>query len=832
MPAAIVALPLLAGALTGLVISDDTATALSIYSASGALLALLSAVGAFSVESSLDAVIAIATGCLLAGLSLGVTSAFLAYHPPLLQWFEARASQDPATPILIDGVLREDAALSGPSPSVVVDVQSVGVNTADGWVSSARPGGVRLSVGGAFGPARLVSWRAGRRVRISALLRAPSTYLDPGVRDDRRALARRGIVLVGTVKSAAMVEIVANGSFARERAAEVRSWVRDRLGNAVGRWSAKSAAVAIAVLIGDRTGLPDADTRRLQDAGTYHVIAISGGNIAILTVLVMAVLSQVRVPGRAAAATTIVLLLVYREIVVPAPSVQRAISAALLYLFARVLDHRGSTLNVLAIAATLGVAAGPVVLLDPGFVLSFGATLGILVVVAGRPGRAAGHAGIARRTIEGLRALFWTTMAAEAALLPVAAVFFGRVTLAGLLLNFAAIPLMSLLQAASLATLAASGVSNTLFRAGGYVTHLAAAGIIESARLTDVVPGLARDVVSPAWWVIATYYLAALIAILSRSAPISRAAGGVVVTAAGLIVLSPTWSAQERIPPASGLRVVFLDVGQGDSTAVLLPGGQAMLIDAGGVATAQSPESPESDTGSFDIGRRVVAPALFALGVRHLETLAITHGDPDHIGGAPAIVRAFRPGVVWEGVPVPPHPWLRSLNDAADAIGLRWRTVQAGDQERVGAVRIRVLHPPLPDWERQRVRNEDSIVLDVRIGDVSIVLPGDIGGEGESALLEQLAPSRIVVLKAPHHGSATSSTPALLSALRPGVVVFSAGRNNRFGHPHPAVVERYRRLGSAMFSTAEDGAVILDTDGKTVTLTGWTGRRVELRSPM
>ncbi len=151
-----------------------------------------------------------------------------------------------------------------------------------------------------------------------------------------------------------------------------------------------------------------------------------------------------------------------------------------------------------------------------------------------------------------------------------------------------------------------------------------------------------------------------------------------------------------------------------------------MLVDAGGVATAQSPESPESDTGKLRCRPRVVAPALLALGVRHLETLAITHGDPDHIGGAPAIVRGFRPDVVWEGVPVPPHPWLRSLNDAADAIGLRWRTVQAGDEERVGAGRIRVLHPPLPDWERQRVRNEDSIVLDVRIGDVSIVLPGDI----------------------------------------------------------------------------------------------------------
>ena len=112
MPAAIVALPLLAGALTGLVISDYTATALSIYSASGAVLALLSAAGAFSVESSLEAVVAIATGCLLAGLSLGVTSAFLAYHPPLLQWFESRTSREPSEPILIDDTAYETGTWS------------------------------------------------------------------------------------------------------------------------------------------------------------------------------------------------------------------------------------------------------------------------------------------------------------------------------------------------------------------------------------------------------------------------------------------------------------------------------------------------------------------------------------------------------------------------------------------------------------------------------------------------------------------------------------------------------------------------------------------------
>jgi competence protein ComEC len=278
-------------------------------------------------------------------------------------------------------------------------------------------------------------------------------------------------------------------------------------------------------------------------------------------------------------------------------------------------------------------------------------------------------------------------------------------------------------------------------------------------------------------------------------------------------------------PPTSGLRVVFLDVGQGDATAIILPGGRAVLVDAGGLASSGA--APDGEI-AFDIGQRVVAPALRALGVRRLDALAITHADPDHIGGAAAILRAFRPASIWEGVPVPPHVPRRQLVDLADTFGSHWRTVQPGDADRTRGVQIRVLHPPRPDWERQRVRNEDSIVLDVRIGQVSIVLPGDVGAEGEQAVLAQLEPARISILKAAHHGSATSSTPAFLSALKPSVVVFSAGRNNRFGHPAPAVVARFRSMGAAMFSTASDGAVVLDTDGRTVTVRGWTGKQIVL----
>ena len=96
------------------------------------------------------------------------------------------------------------------------------------------------------------------------------------------------------------------------------------------------------------------------------------------------------------------------------------------------------------------------------------------------------------------------------------------------------------------------------------------------------------------------------------------------------------------------------------------------------------------------------------------------------------MLRSFRPRAIWEGVAVPPHEPLRWLSEAADRIGAEWRTARAGDHLRVSGVEIHTLHPPRPDWERQRVRNDDSIVLAIRMGKVSVILPGDVGREGES----------------------------------------------------------------------------------------------------
>jgi competence protein ComEC len=300
--------------------------------------------------------------------------------------------------------------------------------------------------------------------------------------------------------------------------------------------------------------------------------------------------------------------------------------------------------------------------------------------------------------------------------------------------------------------------------------------------------------------------------------------------ASGALMLIGPAAATRGAPPAprpGWLRVVVLDVGQGDATLAQLPDGRSLLVDAGGIPAGAPPDATDGP-GVFDVGDRVVAPAVRTLGVRRLDTFVLTHPDPDHLGGAVAMLRGFRPRAVWGGVPVPPHRPLALLTQAADAIGAEWRTVQAGDTLRIGPVVLRVLHPPRPGWERQRVRNEDSIVLDLRLGGVSVILPGDIGREGERAILPFLVPSPIAILKAGHHGSATSSTAELLAALRPRIAIFSAGRNNRFGHPAAPVVARFHAMGTTMFSTAADGAVFVETDGREVVVWGWSGRRVRL----
>ncbi|HYT75814.1 MAG TPA: ComEC/Rec2 family competence protein, partial [Vicinamibacterales bacterium] len=434
--------------------------------------------------------------------------------------------------------------------------------------------------------------------------------------------------------------------------------------------------------------------------------------------------------------------------------------------------------------------------------------------------------GRVRRTARGIffaaRTLSAATICAEIALAPVGARLFGRLTFAGLVLNFAAIPLMSVIQIAGLAAAAVAPMSTRVAAAAGWIAHVSTVALLGSARLVDKAPWLVRDLPPPALWLIGVWYLGWAGILIGRGRAVRVVAGLTVCASAVLILIGPRVSRAfvTPSPPPGWTRVVVLDVGQGDATLVWAPGARPILVDAGGVAGS-----------AFDLGRRVTVPASWAFGVRSLDALVLTHGDPDHIGGAPAVLRALAPSQVWEGIPVPRHEPLRRLRAAADRAGIPWVEKRSGQTLTLGAASIRILNPPDPDWERQKVRNDDSIVLEVRVGDVAFVLPGDITQAVEPSVAALFDPAPLVIVKAPHHGSPGSSSPRFIASTHPSAVVFSAGRRNPFGHPAPLVVDRYRAAGAHVFNTAEDGAVVMDTDGKQVMVWTWTGRRLLLHAP-
>ncbi|HEY3885398.1 MAG TPA: ComEC/Rec2 family competence protein, partial [Vicinamibacterales bacterium] len=671
-PAAFAAAPLLVGVAAGLlfpsVYMPGAVTALAI--------AWIAACAALIGRRGASAAAAIAVGCIAAGAMIGARAQQTADRPALIDWFEfsGAAAGDPAR---VTGVLREDAARTSSGVSLALDVTGV----AAGGNRRIVDGGAHVSVSGSLGFEMAREWRAGRTVSLPAVLRVPVDYGDPGVPSDRARLARQGTVLLGSTKSGALVSMVSRGGPVSEAAAALRARVRAATADAVGHWSGRSAGVVTAIVIGDRTGLDADDERRLQDAGTYHVIAISGENVALLIGMIVALGRGLRLPIRGTAAASILLLLFYGYLTGLAPSVLRATVAGVVYLAARSIDHRGSALNALSVAAAFAAVTAPLTVFDPGFLLSFGATLAILVAVtrirpSAVPDRTPGRLRAVGRWIwtEG-RALGAATLCAEVALMPIAARLFGRVTFAGLVLNFAAIPLMSIIEFAGLAAVPLDAIWRAPALACGWIAHVATAALIGSASLVDMAPWLVIDVPAPALWIMLVWYGGWAVALLTRRPRVRRLAAAAIALAGVAIVHAPPAATAFRTPqiPGGWTRIAVLDVGQGDATLVWPAGASPLLVDAGG--------APGS---SFDLGRRVTVPACWAFDVRHLGALVLTHGDPDHIGGAPAVIRALAPREIWEGIPVPRDRALELLQVQAATAHIPWIDKRSGQSFTLG----------------------------------------------------------------------------------------------------------------------------------------------------
>jgi len=739
-------------------------------------------------------------------LALGLASSSAAAHardnalsPPLVVWFDGRAALGRADVVAVEGRLAGDASMSDSGVRLLVEV-----------TKPAR-GRVIVHVAGALAARASGSWTNGRPIRFSATFRRPQMLLNFGGPSPRWQMLRRPAQLLASVKSAALVQ-VERGAWWDEAAAAIRRRVRASISRVIGTDHPHAAGIVTAILIGDRAGLDDEIERQLQAAGTYHVIAISGGNVALIVAIGVALLRIALRSSRAVSAAALAFVLAFGWVVGAEPSVLRAVTAASIYLmatFARLVPSPAAVVRTAALALAL---FSPLHVIDPGAWLSFGATLGI-VLFATRWARMAAGALWPRLSAfpRAVIMLVAATLAAEAVIAPIAASVFGRVSIAGVVLNLVAIPAMAVIQGAGLLILILEPLSRQAAVVTGQIAQAATDALVGSSDLVNLWPWLSWRVprVSGGWLFI--YYFSAATYAFSAAARWRRAA--LLSGAAALAVVLSGVSMTGLAPVSGRVRMTVLDVGQGDAILVQASGGFAMLVDTGG--------SP----GAFDVGGRVVTPAAWALGVRQLTSLTLTHGDRDHAGGAIAVMHDLQPREVWEGVPVPRDVERARVRRLAQALGIAWRTLQAGDRLEVGDVVIEAAHPPPPEWERQKVRNDDSIVLRVRLGRVEMWLTGDAGAEFEGHLPADAGSAAIRVLKVGHHGSRTSTSAALVAAVRPQIAIISVGGGNLFGHPAPDVTERLAAAGATVFRTDRDGAVVVETDGVTAHVVTPTGRR-------
>jgi competence protein ComEC len=770
----------------------------------------------------------------------------------------------------------DEPSATSPSQRVDLRVASVEAVSDDSDAQAPADGGVRLTVRWPAGNAAQ-AFECGDRVRAVVRLLPPEIYHDPGVWSRANFLLDQGITSTATVAIEHVDRLGrAPGTFVSCR---VRGWQHASTERLLAlpaamrkmpaplRLSEDDAVMLSAMAAGDRTYLTHALRVGFERTGSFHMLVVSGLHLAIVAACLFWIFKRLRLPRVPATLLTIAASFAYALFTGFATPVQRSLWMVTLYLVGRLIYRERSPLNTIGFAALCLLVVSPRSLLDSSLQMTLLAVIAVAGVAAPllqgtiHPYAAATRdlklvavdiklapplaefRVMMRMVAERLQRAFSGAIAwrvfpwclrfavrvielaviscvVELAMTLPMAVYFHRITIFALPVNLLIIPLLVVLMPAALIMLLALAVWPPAAVLPAAVVALVMHFGITVVRIFGSLAFGDFRIPGPLLWQSAAFcaLLGAAIALanasLRQASRRLRLGVWIALAVAALAAVLP----RPIDRPHDAMLMEAIDVGQGDSLLVITPDGKTLLVDGGGFGGG-----PRQAPQDFDIGEEVVSPALWARGIRHLDAVALSHTDSDHMGGIPAVLRNFHPDSLWVGNN-PPIPRYQALLAEAAALHIPVRSYFAGDAFSFGDARVEVLAPFRGVAASTSHPNDNMLVLRIAYGATSVLLTGDAEAPIEQAMLSEPGLAS-TLLKVGHHGSITSTRPEFLSRVSPQWAVISCGLHNRYGHPREEVLEALQQAHVRTYQTYANGITCFRLNGKTVAADVGCGER-------
>lgn len=552
----------------------------------------------------------------------------------------------------------------------------------------------------------------------------------------------------------------------------------------------RDSGILKAALLGEKSALREEDQLLYQKAGISHLLSISGLHISMIGISLYKIFRKWNLTFLEAGLPSGLLIFLYGIMTGFGISTIRAVCMFTVMILGDILGRTYDMASAMALAAILILIRNPLQARQAGFLLSFGAILGICMVYP-----------ILQSVFEPKRNVFKTilfSMSISLVTYPLTVHFFYEYPLYSILLNFIVIPCMPVVMGCGAAAMIAGSASIAVGKIIGIPAHLILSFYEGLSKWTIKLPYAVIRLGCEETWQLVGYYFFLVVSITLLWYGRKKWCGLILPLAIVIVTL------RFRSP----VEFSALDVGQGDGLFLRSPKGTICLIDAG-------------STSEKNIGEYRILPYLKYEGVTVLDYVILTHLDEDHMSGVRELLElqdTFKGikirQILFPEIANPDEKYLEIWNLAKEK-NVTVGTIGAGDKIKEENFEISCIYPI--KGRRTEDKNDSSVVLQVSYEDFSMLLSGDLGFDGEEELLQMGALRDVDVWKVSHHGSKYSGSENFLQSINPQLSLISVGRNS-YGHPNEELLERIHAVESMAETTLEHGALMIESDGKTFSL--------------